>query len=199
MSEPARHYQAQDSGGRPAPGPLRDWLAAMKAATTPQDAPSVAPRHAEPQRSASEKVAPFEKAAPSDKAEAQAPSWSPRVVSPARTEHSEDNDVSELMAENLMLKAKLKIEIDRYDQLQGLLAQELRRLRSHVEKEMVELHEVRAERDRLAELQTLFIEELDDARSRSERDAEELAQACSDRDLWMARAEALAQPLFQKR
>lgn len=189
MSEPARHYQAQDSNGRPTPGPLRDWLAAMKAATTSaEQAPAV------------ENVAAFERPASPEKAEAQASSWSPRVVPPpARTESAEDSDVSELMAENLMLKAKLKVESDRYDQLQGLLAQELRRLRSHVEKEMAELHDLRAERDRLAELQTIFVEKLDEARARSESDAEALAQASSDRDLWMARAEALAQPLFQKR
>ncbi|CAA2103691.1 hypothetical protein MBUL_02323 [Methylobacterium bullatum] len=192
MSEPARHYQAQDLNGRPTPGPLRDWLAAMKAATTSAE-----------QAPAAEKVAAFERPAAPEKAEPQAASWSPRVVTPpTRTEASEaieDGDVSELMAENLMLKAKLKVESDRYDQLQGILAQELRRLRSHVEKEMAELHDLRAERDRLAELQTLFVEKLEEARARSESDAEELAQACSDRDLWMARAEALAQPLFQKR
>ncbi|WP_026597161.1 hypothetical protein [Methylobacterium sp. 77] len=200
MSEPARHYQPQDSSGRPTPGPLRDWLAAMKAATMPQETAPAVLQRAEAHRPASEKVAPFERPVQAEKPESQAASWSPRVVPPpARAEATEEDDVSELMAENLMLKAKLKIEIDRYDQLQGLLAQELRRLRSHVEQEMAELQEVRAERDRLAELQTLFIAELDDARARSENDAVELDRASSDRDLWMARAEALAQPLFQKR
>lgn len=200
MSEPARHYQAQDLNGRPTPGPLRDWLAAMKAATTAQEQAAVAAPHAEPQRPAAEKVAPFERPAAAEKPEPQAPAWSPRVVPPpVRTEATDENDLSELMAENLMLKAKLKLEGDRYDQLQGLLAQELRRLRSHVEKEMVELQELRAERDRLSELQALFVQELDEARERSEKVAVELGEARSERDLWMARAEALAQPLFQKR
>lgn len=199
MSEAARHYQAQDSSGRPTPGPLRDWLAAMKAATTPPQAEAPAASRPEPQRPASEKVAPFERPAPVEKAEPQA-NWSPRVVPPPpRAAAIESDDVSDLMAENLMLKARLQVESDRYDQIKGLLAQELRHLRAHVEKEMLELQEVRAERDRLAELQTLFSEELDEARSRADEEAETLRQARSERDLWMARAEALAQPLFQKR
>ncbi|MHC2001040.1 hypothetical protein ACYQR9_11400 [Methylobacterium sp. CM6241] len=199
MSEPARHNQAQEVNGRPAPGPLRDWLAAMKAATTAQEQAAVASQHAEPHRPTADKVALFERPAAVEKPEPQAQSWSPRVVPPPAQAEPAEDDLSELMAENLMLKAKLQVEGDRYDQLQGVLAQELRRLRSHVEKEMAELHELRAERDRLSELQALLIEELDEARMRSEREAAELTEACSDRDLWMARAEALAQPLFQKR
>ena len=189
MSEPARHHPPQDLAGRPTPGPLRDWLAAMKAATAAQ---------------AGEIPAPIPRAVPvkpvAEKGAEPTPAWTPRVVSPpAPTETAEDHDISELMAENLMLKAKLKIEIDRYDQLQGLLAQELRRLRAHVETEMGELNAVRAERDRLTELQALFVEELDDARAQAERDADALTQVRAERDLWMARSEALAQPLFQKR
>lgn len=160
MSEPARQYSSHESG-RPAPGPLRDWLAAMKAhtpaAAEKPAARSEAPRAAEPQ-----------------------PSWAPRLVPPnaSQTERNpaerplaeparapaEAEDVSELMAENLMLKAKLRVETDRYAQLQAMLAQEIRDLRAHVQEEMSALDSVREERD-----------------------------------LWRARAEALAQPLFQKR
>ena len=85
------------------------------------------------------------------------------LAEPARAP-AEAEDVSELMAENLMLKAKLRVETDRYTQLQAMLAQEIRDLRAHVQEEMSALDSVREERD-----------------------------------LWRARAEALAQPLFQKR
>ena len=143
MSESARQFQPQDNGGRPAPGPLRDWLAAMKAATAQAEA---LPEPVKP------------------RPDAPAQAWSPRVVTPPAETPAVDADVSDLMAENLMLKAKLRLETDRYGELQAMLAHELRSLRAHVEEEMAELEEVRAERD-----------------------------------LWMARAEALAQPLFQKR
>ncbi|KQT84307.1 hypothetical protein [Methylobacterium sp. Leaf466] len=152
MSEAARQYPSQEAPARQAPGPLRDWLTAMKAATA---LPAEAAAEPAPQQAAS--------------------SWSPRVVTPpppaqpaseARPTASPDveGDVADLMAENMMLKAKLRIEEDRYKDLQSILAQELRDLRAHIDSEMDELNEIRAERD-----------------------------------LWMARAETLAQPLFQKR
>ncbi|AWN39339.1 hypothetical protein [Methylobacterium durans] len=158
MSEPARQYPSHESG-RPAPGPLRDWLAAMKAHTPPAQEKS-AERAARPEAPRA--------------AEAQ-PNWAPRLVppKPAQAERApaepvrnavEGEDISELMAENLILKAKLRVEADRYAELQAILAQEIRDLRKHVQEEMSALDAVREERD-----------------------------------LWRARAEALAQPLFQKR
>ncbi|KAB1074863.1 hypothetical protein [Methylobacterium planeticum] len=147
MSEPARHYPPQESGSRTSPGPLRDWLAAMKA-------------HAP--------VAPDAKAPRADAPRAADPgqAWAPRVVQAAEAAvaGAEAEDVSELMAENLMLKAKLRQETDRYAELQAILAQEIRDLRKHVQDEMSDLQAIREERD-----------------------------------LWQARCEALAQPLFQKR
>lgn len=155
MSEAARQYPSPEAPARPAPGPLRDWLAAMKAATNqPGDA------QFEPEPARDEKIQPQQAAS----------SWSPRVVAPPMgvsaplSAPEADGDVADLMAENMMLKAKLRIESDRYNELQAILAQELRDLRAHIDEEMDELNEIRAERD-----------------------------------LWMARAEALAQPLFQKR
>ena len=68
------------------------------------------------------------------------------------------------MAENMMLRAKLQTEDERYETLQGLLAEELRSLRTLVREEAERSEDLRAERD-----------------------------------LWMARAEALAQPIFQRR
>lgn len=146
MSEPARQHPLHETGGRPTPAPLRDWLVAMKAATGQVHEPeAIAPG-----------PVPVEAALPSQ-------SWEPRIV-PADSAPAADPDVAELMAENLMLKAKLRIEDDRHAELQSILAQELRALRAHVDEEMEALNKVRDERD-----------------------------------LWMARAEALAQPLFQKR
>ncbi|WP_336485433.1 hypothetical protein [Methylobacterium nigriterrae] len=143
MSEPARHFPPHETASRPTPGPLRDWLAAMKA------------------------QAPAEKVPPrSEPARVPEPAWTQRAVpsAGAALDGAESEDLSELMAENLMLKAKLRLETDRYAELQAMLAQEIRELRRHVQDEMSELQAIREERD-----------------------------------LWQARAEALAQPLFQKR
>ncbi|MBX9930927.1 MAG: hypothetical protein K2Y56_05240 [Methylobacterium sp.] len=153
MPEAARHHPTQDVSTRPASGPLRDWLAAMKAATSqPGETPS------EPE---------IERAAKTSGQQA-GQAWSPRVVAPPTASQEDapeaEGDVADLMAENMILKAKLRMETDRYNELQAILAAELRDLRAHIDEEMRELDEVRAERD-----------------------------------LWMARAEALAQPLFQKR
>ncbi|MGU3540157.1 hypothetical protein [Methylobacterium sp. A54F] len=175
MSDPARQYLSQEpashAAGRPVPGPLRDWLAAMKAhQTVPPSAPAraEAPRP-EPARPEPARVEPA-RAAPQN--------WAPRVVPTPEPILPEAEDISELMAENLMLKAKLRIETERYAELQAILAQEIRDLRRHVQDEMEALHEVREERDAL----------------RGER-----AALREERELWQARAEALAQPLFQKR
>ncbi len=67
MSEPARQYPPTDAGPRPASGPLRDWLAAMKAHAPAAESP------AEPAR---------QNARPE-------PSWSPRIVE-ARAPRAED-------------------------------------------------------------------------------------------------------------
>ena len=179
MSDAARHIPAHETGGRPAPGPLRDWLAAIKAQAPAAQAES-RPR-AEPPRvvESSQIVEP---------PRAIEPAWSPRLVLPvveAPCSGAEADDVSELMAETLMLKAKLRIETERHGELQTILAQEIRDLRAHVQIEMNALQEIRAERDH-------FRTERDQVREAFDAMREE-------RDLWRARSEALAQPLFQKR
>ena len=174
MSDPARNLPPYESAARPTPGPLRDWLTAMKA-QVPAD-------QIQPQPPAETRQPPH--------AEARAPeaAWSPRIVQPpveAPRANPEAEDISELMAENLMLKAKLRIEADRHGELQTVLAQEIRELRNHVQIEMNALQEIRAERDH-------FRVERDQIRDALDATREE-------RDLWRARTEALAQPLFQKR
>ncbi|MCJ2033025.1 hypothetical protein [Methylobacterium sp. J-068] len=193
MSEPARQYAQHDPASRPQPGPLRDWLAAMKAATSsssPDASPPSAPRE-------SARIAePNGEARGSDSGN----QWIPRVVAPASPPTgAAQSDVSDLMAENIMLKAKLKVENDRYDALQGVIARELRNLRAHVEEDMQELDTVRAERDRLADAQATFEQQVRELRIQIAADAANLAEMRSERDLWAARAEALAQPIFQKR
>jgi FtsZ-binding cell division protein ZapB len=177
MSEPARSTAPHEPDHSHAPGPLRDWLSAMKAHTP---AGQAAARPGSPDASRD----------PGAGRQAE-PAWSPRIVPPAEAAGPDaDADVSELMAENLMLKAKLRLEAERQDELQAMLADEIRSLREHVRDEMgaieelrAELEELRTERDRFGlERETL----------RSERDA-----LREERDLWRARTEALAQPLFQ--
>ena len=146
--------------------------------------------------------------------------WSPRLVSPPDGSRaaSEDADVSELMAENLMLKAKLRLEADRQDELQAILAEEIRTLREHIREEIgsiedlrAEQEEVRAEREEFRSERERFRQErehmrIERDRAVAERDAlraERHAIAAErdalreERDLWRARTEALAQPLFQ--
>jgi len=205
MSEPARSTPPIDAGTRTAPGPLRDWLAAMKTHS--------------PAETRSEPRAP-EMSPESKGARPAEASWSPRIVEPAvpQNETVEDADLSELMAENLMLKAKLRLEAERKDELQAILAQEIRALREHIREEMgsledlrAEQEEVRAEREALqAERARLLAEceamRLEHDRVRVERDvlrteavtlAGERDALREERDLWRARTEALAQPLFQ--
>lgn len=205
MSEAARQYPPTDAGPRPASGPLRDWLAAMRAhapeavAEPVRPSPRIEPARSEPAR--------------------PEPNWSPRIVE-ARAPRAEDPDLAELMAENLMLKARLDLESERQDALKAKLAEEIRALRSHVQEEVGLLESFRAERDRiLAECDGLRAER---TRHEAERDAlrRERDRATTERDaaeaesrrleaerdatreegeLWRARAEALAQPLFQTR
>ncbi|MFH6785859.1 MULTISPECIES: hypothetical protein [Methylobacterium] len=154
MSDPALKTQTPAAARQPS-GPLQDWLATLSRIDAADQA-RAAPRRTEPQAA-----------------------WEPRIVAPAETQpqpqmqaqpeaplapRAEDDDLAALMAENMMLKARLRQEHGRYDELQALLAEELRALRSHVQQEVDKAEELRAERD-----------------------------------LWMARAEALAQPLFQPR
>jgi hypothetical protein len=171
MSEPARHYPPSEGGSRPTPGPLRDWLAAMKAHAPAAPAPGAEARVQRQDHSRQDLSRQDHSRQDASRAEAHrpaesSPSWAPRVVQPAEAVIGgvEAEDVSELMAENLMLKAQLRQETDRYAELQAMLAQEIRDLRKHVQDEMSELQAIREERD-----------------------------------LWQARCEALAQPLFQKR
>ncbi|MFO2364152.1 hypothetical protein, partial [Salmonella enterica] len=84
-----------------------------------------------------------------------------------------------------------------YDALQGVIARELRNLRAHVEAEMQEFEEARRERDRLSATQGELENELRDLRAKGAADAAQLSEMRGERDLWAARAEALAQPIFQ--
>ncbi|AWN48944.1 hypothetical protein DK419_23455 [Methylobacterium terrae] len=147
MSDPALKTQTTAAARQPS-GPLQDWLATLSRIDAADQA-RTAPRRPEAQAA-----------------------WEPRIVVPAEPDpvpeppapRVEDDDLAALMAENMMLKARLRQENARYDELQALLADELRALRAHVQQEVDKAEELRAERD-----------------------------------LWMARAEALAQPLFQRR
>ncbi|TNC15280.1 hypothetical protein FF100_06940 [Methylobacterium terricola] len=148
MSDPALKTQTPAAVRQPS-GPLQDWLATLSRIDAADQARG-APRRPDAQAA-----------------------WEPRIVAPAEpavepeappASRAEDEDLAALMAENMMLKARLRQEHGRYDELQALLADELRSLRAHVQQEVDKAEELRAERD-----------------------------------LWMARAEALAQPLFQPR
>jgi hypothetical protein len=204
MSEPARSTPPLEAGGRSAPGPLRDWLAAMKSQSPAElrgDA-RTEEAHSEP------------------KAGRPAETWSPRLVQPAEAPRAvaEDADVSELMAENLMLKAKLRVEAERQDELQAILAEEIRTLREHIREEIgsmedlrAEQEEIRAERDEFRRERERFRIEREEMRAErdraiTERDTLRLERLTlagerdalrEERDLWRARTEALAQPLFQ--
>lgn len=198
MSEPARHVPPSESGPRSASGSLRDWLAAMRTQTQGPIQDAMPSLDVQPE---------LRPARPE-------PGWSPRLVEPAPPPPApEDTDVSDLMAENLMLQARLRLEGERQEALQELLAQEIRSLRGHVQQEMDALQAFRVEREEiLAERETLRAEcarfgaERDAARAECERVEAEREALRQERDrlredgeLWRARAEALAQPLFQAR
>jgi hypothetical protein len=51
------------------------------------------------------------------------------------------------MAENMMLKARLRVESERRDELQVILAQEIRELRAHIAEEVGKMEDLRTERD----------------------------------------------------
>lgn len=201
MSEPARSFGLYEDDGHEAPSPLRDWLSAMR------HQPVATPEPAQPLRESET-------------------AWGLRLVEPAPGAPQEalsappedESDVSELMAENLMLKAKLKVEFDRQDSLQAALAEQIRELRRHISEEMRSLEELQAEQATAkAEYEEFRIEREQIRRDRDtlrqerdritgERDAlmaereaivAERDMLREDRDLWRARAEALAQPLFQ--
>jgi len=168
VSEPALKTQTT-AAPRPAQGPLQDWLATLSRIDAADQAAAAAPRRPAEVQTAWEPriVAPAEAGAETAKvvaetAKAPVSAQAPATAAPAL--RGEDDDLAALMAENMMLKARLRQENDRYDELQAMLADELRALRSHVQQEVDKAEELRAERD-----------------------------------LWMARAEALAQPLFQRR
>ncbi|MEE8629391.1 MULTISPECIES: hypothetical protein [Methylobacterium] len=163
MSEPALKTQTT-AAPRPAQGPLQDWLATLSRIDAADQAHGAPRRQAEAQAAWEPRiVAPAEVAKTTTAAEAvKAPAAGPDIEMPGL--RGEDDDLAALMAENMMLKARLRQENARYDELQSMLADELRALRSHVQQEVDKAEELRAERD-----------------------------------LWMARAEALAQPLFQRR
>ena len=185
MPEPARAYPTREDEIQAAPAPLRDWLAALQRYETEEQGHLNAPA-------------------------ADNSPWGPRLVQPREplaepsAEQAEAADISELMAENLMLKAKLQVEHDRQDALQRALAAQIRELREHIAQEMESLEELRAEQEAAraeheafrAERETLC-RERDTALAEREALAAERNGLQEDRDLWRARAEALAQPLFQ--
>jgi len=191
MSEPARAYPAHEDEIQAAPAPLRDWLAALRRYETEERGRLQAPA-------------------------ADNSPWGPRLVDreplgEPTAEQAEAADISELMAENLMLKARLQVEHDRQDALQRALAAQIRELREHIAQEMASLEELRAEQEAAqaeygsfrAEREILRRErdtaaaERDAARAEHEALASERDGLREDRNLWRARAEALAQPLFQ--
>ncbi|MBB2963869.1 hypothetical protein [Methylobacterium sp. R2-1] len=136
MSEPARQAPSPESGLRPSisTAPLRDWLATMRA--TVSETQPVELRQAEPAAPAEPEI------------EARGNGWSPRLVSAAaKSAEAADEDVAEIMAENMMLKARLRLESERRDELQIILAQEIRELRAHIAEEVGKMEDLRTERD----------------------------------------------------
>lgn len=268
MSEPVRQMPVSDRAtptdrpGRAQPGPLRDWLATMKATTasrgtitirpapTPAPQPVAEPAHAltadtatdldetllvlptdeaETKPDAAEE--PWPEAVSSETADLQtsrADAFLPEALPPEAPSAPEPQpvvqllaqpaaqpapkgglhsaarieltrDLSELMAENLMLKNRLRLENERYEGLQAMVADELRVLRGDAEADMKILDAVCAERDQLKSLTANAARKMHEMSARIESDVALLAEMRSERDLWMARAEALAQPLFQRR
>jgi chromosome segregation ATPase len=193
MSEPARSFATYEDESPAAPGPLRDWLSAMR------HQPTAAPDFA---RTLQESES----------------GWGPRLVEAAPEPQEDTSDISELMAENLMLKARLKVEADRQDALQTALADQIRDLREHIAEEMrsleelqaeqmaakaeyeefrVEREQIRRDRDTLRSERDRLGSERDSLQAEREAIIAERDMVREERDLWRARAEALAQPLFQ--
>lgn len=150
MSEPARHTPAYDPAPRASgnAAPLRDWLAAMRTAAEARPIDLPRPRIVE----TTQEKAPLGAAdlvqTTTDPIEESRNAWSPRLVNAAKAgEDAADDELAEIMAENMMLKAKLRLESERRDEIQVLLAAELRELRSHVLDEVSKMEDLRAERD----------------------------------------------------
>ncbi len=147
--------------------PLRDWLTTItrregRAETRPSDARLGETRASEARRAEFEEDRGLgRRVVELPWAKAPEPAHAPSVPEPAA---QEPDDVEALIAENMMLRARLRTEDTRYERLQTALADELRSLRGMVGEEADRAEALREERD-----------------------------------LWMARAEALAQPLFQRR
>ncbi len=136
MSEPARQHPATETQRlSTTPGPLKDWLAAMRATAAESRATEAPGREA-----ASESNGP-------DQTELRTPGWAPRLVPQTGKQPEQDEDLSEIMAENMMLRAKLRLEVERRDELQILLAQEIRELRAHILEEVSKFEDLRGERD----------------------------------------------------
>lgn len=136
MSEPARNTASHETARLSTPsGPLRDWLAAMRA-TVPEA------KSAEPEA--------VEGSAATPAASEKANGWAPRLVVSAPQDEQRDDEAAEIadvVAENMMLKARLRLEADRRDELQLLLAQEIRELRAHITAEIEKFEDLRGERD----------------------------------------------------
>lgn len=143
-------YKPSPDATRPADptGPLRDWLSTVSRREA--RAEETSRRGPEGAQDDERRVVEMPRLRPA-----------PRE---ARPEADEAGDVEALMAENMVLRAKLQTEGERYEAVQEILADELRSLRALVREEAERAEDLRAERD-----------------------------------IWMARAEALAQPIFQRR
>lgn len=137
MSEPARNTSLHDTAGRPSTptGPLRDWLAAMRATASeswPTDVQTPEPATVATSISG---------------ADSKGGGWAPRLVVSSDKPEAHDDEIADLVAENMMLRAKLRLEADRRDELQLLLAQEIRELRAHITDEIAKFEDLRGERD----------------------------------------------------
>ena len=91
MSEPARNQSESSTRPSAAPGPLRDWLAAMRAVTP-------------------EKAAELQAAEP-ETADERPQGWAPRLIVPPSKDQvpadaqagAQEDGIAEIVAENLML------------------------------------------------------------------------------------------------
>ncbi len=146
MSEPARQAPSPELELRaPTPAaPLREWLTAMRAAAEPPKAETSAAERRETESALAAKE--LEPAEP--QSEPRTTGWAPRLVTAAtKPAETAEDDVAEMMAENMMLKAQLRLEAERRDELQSILAEEIRELRAHIAEEVGHMDDLRAERD----------------------------------------------------
>ena len=77
MSEPARNQSETASRPTAAPGPLRDWLSAMRAVT--------------PEAKASEPAS-------AERAEERPQGWAPRLIVPTARTEAQDDEIAEIVA-----------------------------------------------------------------------------------------------------